>query len=155
MTKKINRSFCFCYLCLFVCVSVCLSVSALQVTVFVVGSWFLAWGMLKWNPKDAIFCFSKFWDLTQLWLFLDFLGVFCYPLLILKESVDRTKWHRDLTFGIWDLYIVINWSLKYLINILKITSGFVAKTKKMKYLSMVIIICDFTKYRHFLNRNLS
>ena len=52
-----------------------------------------------------------------------------YPLLILKESVDRTKWHRDLKFGIWDLYMVINWSLKYLINILKITSGFVAKTK--------------------------
>ena len=55
-----------------------------------------------------------------------------YPLLILKESVDRTKWHRDLKFGIWDLYMIINWSLKYHINILKITPGFVAKTKKIE-----------------------
>ena len=30
-----------------------------------------------------------------------------YPLLILKESVDRTKLHRDLKVGIWDLYMVI------------------------------------------------
>ena len=62
--KKFDRSFCFCYLCLFVCVSVCVSVSALQVTVFVVGRWFLAWGILKWNPKNGIICFWKFWDLT-------------------------------------------------------------------------------------------
>ena len=91
---------------------------------------FLAWRFLRCTILDVFFCFLKFWDLTYLWLFLDFSGVFCYiyPLLILKESVDRTKWHRDLKFGIWDLYIVINWSLKYFVNIQKTTSGFMGKT---------------------------
>ena len=36
--KKIDRSFCFHYLCLRACVRACVSVSALQVTVFDVGS---------------------------------------------------------------------------------------------------------------------
>ena len=62
--KSIGPSVFAISVCLSVCVSVCLSVSALQVTVFVVGSWFLAWGILEWNPKNAIFCFWKFWDLT-------------------------------------------------------------------------------------------
>ena len=59
-----------------VCLFVCLSVSALQVTVFVVGMWFLAWGILESIPKNAFFCFLKFRNLTYLWLFLAFFGVF-------------------------------------------------------------------------------
>ena len=85
MTKKIDRSFCICYLCLLVC----LSVRSLQVTVFVVGSWFLAWGILEWIPQNSNFCFWKFWDLTYLWLFLDFLGVFCYISFVNFERVCR------------------------------------------------------------------
>ena len=83
--NKFDKSFCICYLCLFVC----LSVPSLQVTVFVVGSWFLAWGILEWIPQNAIFCFWKFWDLTYLWLFLDFLGVFCYISFVNFERVFR------------------------------------------------------------------
>jgi len=41
----------------------CVSVSALQATVFVIGCWFLAWDMLKSIPKNAFFCFLKFWNL--------------------------------------------------------------------------------------------
>ena len=80
------------FVCLFVCLSVCMSVSALQVTVFVVGSWFLAWGILAVNPKKSIFfCFLTFWDLTYLWLFLDFWGVFCYISSVNFERVCRSN----------------------------------------------------------------
>ena len=34
-------------------------------------------------------------------------------LLVLKESVNFTEWHRDLKFGTWNLYMIINWVLKY------------------------------------------
>jgi len=85
--KKIDRSFCFHYLCL----SVYLFVSALQVTVFVVGIWFMAWGFLKSISKNAFFCFSKFWNLTYLWLFLAFFGVFPSLFSIKYESACRSN----------------------------------------------------------------
>ena len=126
-------------LSLSVCLFVCLSVASLQVTVFVVGSWILARGTLEWIPQFFI-CFLKCWDLIYLLLFLDFFGVFfaIYPLLILKESVDRTKWHRDLKCRIWDLYMAIYRSMKYFFNIIKITSSFVAKT----YIDTKIVILN-------------
>ena len=119
-------------LSLSVCLSVRLSVCALST-----GHSFccrkLIFGMRDpWkNSSKRDFLFLEILRFDQLMaIFFTFWELFAiYPLLILKESVDRSKWHRDLKFGIWDLYMVIHWSLKYLINNLKLTSGFVAETK--------------------------
>ena len=67
--KKMTKKNSIGQLSLSVCLFVCASVSALQVTVFVVGSWFLAKGILAVNTKNTFFCVLKFWDLTYLWLF--------------------------------------------------------------------------------------
>ena len=74
-----------------VCVCACVSVSALQVTVFGVGSWFLVWRTLAVIPKNEIFCFLKFWFLTYLWLFLDIFGVFSYIFSINFKRVSRSN----------------------------------------------------------------
>ena len=105
------------FVCLSVCLSVCLYVSALQVTGFVVGIWFLAWGTLEWIPKNAFFFFFFFFWNFEIWSTYGYFKTFCEffalnPLSILKESVDRTKWHRDFKFGIRDLYMIINWCLR-------------------------------------------
>ena len=90
-----------------------MSVSAIEITVFVVGSWFLDWRTLIVYHKNFLFCFLKFWFLTYLWPFLDFLKVFLiYSLLILKDSIDQTEGHRDLKFWIYDLYTIRYWTLK-------------------------------------------
>ena len=90
-------------------------------------TWFWPWGTLWWISIYIMFCKWEFFAI--------------YPLLILKESLDRTKRHRDLKLRIWDLYIITNYSLKYFFNILKRTSGSVAKTliaTKMGMLKKVI-----------------
>ena len=40
-----------------------------------------------------------------------------YPLLSSTESVERTKWYRDLKFGIYSLYMIIILALKYFFTI--------------------------------------
>ena len=100
-------------LSLSVCLCVCLSVSALQVTVFVVGSWYLAWGILEWNPKSAIFGLWKSWDLTYLWLFLNFLGVFLlYILFKFWKSCSKKLFPFEIDFyheGLFGEYLSILW----------------------------------------------
>ena len=98
-----------------ICLSVCLCDRGLQATGL--GCWFLAWRILRWTIRNLFFFFLFFeilrFDLLMKVMkvhFSDFWEFFfyIYPLLILKESVDRTKWHRYLKFGIWDLYRIIN-----------------------------------------------
>ena len=72
--------------------------------------------------------------LLKSWLFSWHPTYSMHPVYLILKS-------RDLKFGIWDLYIIINTPLKYFLNIPKTTSGFVAKTKivtKMVMLKKVI-----------------
>ena len=91
-----------------VCVRVFLSVSDLYVTVLVVES--LAWWILAIIPlKYSLFRMLTFDLLT--WSYFQTLFEFfsaIYHLLILEDSVDQTKWHRDLKFYVWDLCLIID-----------------------------------------------
>ena len=81
-------------------------VKGVQVTNFVAGCLFLAYWMLRLTSHHILYRFVKFYYLTYLWLFLDFFSL--YPLLIWRESVDRTKWYRNLKFCTLGLYSVSN-----------------------------------------------
>ena len=77
------------------------SVFAFSVCVFVclrrVGHSFWPRGLIfgmkdPWvNPQKYFFCFLKFWDLTYLWLFLDFSEVFCYISSINFKIICRSN----------------------------------------------------------------
>ena len=88
MTKKIDRSFCFCYLCLFVCVCVCLCP--------LYRSQFLLQEVDFWHGVNSSKCNFLFQEILRFDLLMAIFRLFgsffaIYPLLILKESVDRTK----------------------------------------------------------------
>ena len=113
-----------------VCLLVCLFVYVLSTGhSFCRRKLILAWGTLEWIPKTVFF--SCFFEILRFDLFMaifrPFGSVFAiHPSFILKESVDQAKFNRDLKFGIWDLYMLINWSQMFFNN-LKITSGFLSK----------------------------
>ena len=90
--------------------------------------------------------------MTYFWLFLD-LFFFCYISFVNFERVCRPN-QMTQRLEIWymgSLYghkLIPEISYQYS----EYNFRFCGKNEKLKYIN---IICDFTKYRHFLNRNLS
>ena len=82
-SKKFDRSFWFHYLWLFVCLS--------RST----GHSFCRRKLIFWHEEPlseiqkTFFLFLRFWDLTYLYLFIDFLVVFCYISSVKFERVCR------------------------------------------------------------------
>ena len=91
LRKKGSSVFAF-SVCPSVCLCVCVSVCSRPVGhSFWPRGWFLAWRILGWTVRNNFFCFLKFWDLTYLWLFLKFSGVFCYISFVNFERVCRSN----------------------------------------------------------------
>ena len=126
-------------------------VKGVQVTNFVAGCLFLAYWMLRLTSHHVLYRFVKFYYLTYLWLFLDFFSL--YPLLIWRESVDRTKWYRNLKFCTLGLYSVSNRYIFPFFDILKATSGFSTKLKIFKIVISCKVLCrfcsNFTNWRFY------
>ena len=126
-------------------------VKGVQVTNFVAGCLFLAYWMLRLTSHHVLYRFVKFYYLTYLWLFLDFFSL--YPLLIWRESVDRTKWYRNLKFCTLGLYSVSNRYILPFFDILKATSGLSAKLKIFQIVISCKVLCrfcsNFTNWRFY------
>ena len=82
-------------------------------------------------------------------VYFSFLGSFLLYNLCNFERVCRSN-HMTLRLEItWNLYIIVDWALKKFFNILKITSGFMAKTDiatKLVMLKKVVSLWSFLNY---------
>ena len=116
--------------CLSVCLSACVSVSALQVTVFVEEKIFGVRG--PWcNSQKFFFCFLKFWFWPTYGYFKTFLEFFFFFIFSVNfKRVCRSNW-MTWRYEIWNIGSSYNHLLSSLIifHILKVASGFVAKTE--------------------------